>query len=189
MGRDGWIVLHVVVDRKQCVKKDLDGYGHHSLSPVASFLDRPRLPVFHPRSTQEPVSFITGTPNTPFDSCFCSMPRWLWKGSQDILVCIGGSRDRKTAAWVGVLSVCVCWGGVFSSEIPVVRVTPAVWTDQLTLLIGGWACNNSTGAHTLSPSLESLLGKIYYLRQDLTVEFWLDSSSRSSNRLSSPRLS
>lgn len=32
MGRDGWIVLHVVVDRKQCVKKDLDGYGHQSFT-------------------------------------------------------------------------------------------------------------------------------------------------------------
>lgn len=30
MGRDGWIVPYIVVDRKQCVKKDLGGYSHHS---------------------------------------------------------------------------------------------------------------------------------------------------------------
>lgn len=44
---------------------------------------------------------------------------------------------RQKDSSMGRSCLCVCEGGLFSSEIPVVRVTPAVWTDQLTLLIGG----------------------------------------------------
>lgn len=130
MGREGWIVLYIVVDKKQCVKKNLGGYSHHSHTPVASLLARPHLPNIPPAFKTGACELYHRGTRHPFQqlllqyihvalkraSGYSYMHWWLqrWKDN---------SMGRSCLYW-GV-------GGarLFSSEIPVVRVTPDAWTD------------------------------------------------------------
>lgn len=48
MCREGYLLRYVMMERKQCVRKELSRYSHHSHAPGASSLSRPRLSNFPP---------------------------------------------------------------------------------------------------------------------------------------------